>query len=141
MRLAPACNGRAAPAQVSGTEVLRELPERPIQSKTFDSDVKWFTGGPATQLNPNRRMNHVFTKCVRITSLGRIRPSAIQYAGGNGTKPRKLATQENGSAIPIAAITIVVVISAALARLSRNEILAVRMIWMMKVWVSRDSTN
>jgi hypothetical protein len=35
----------------------------------------------------------------------------------------------------------VVVISAVLARLSRKGILAVRMIWMMSVWVSRDSTN
>jgi len=35
----------------------------------------------------------------------------------------------------------VVVMSAVLARLSRNGIFAVRMIWMMSVWVSRDSTN
>ena len=35
----------------------------------------------------------------------------------------------------------VVAMSAVLARLSRNGIFAVRMIWMMSVWVSKDSTN
>ncbi len=41
----------------------------------------------------------------------------------------------------MAAMMMVVVISAVLARLSRNGIFAVRMIWMMSVWVSSDSTN
>ena len=65
----------------------------------------------------------------------------LQYAGGSGTKPRKPPSQVNGRAIPTAPTTMVVVMSAALARLSRNGIFAVRMMWMMSVWVSRDSTN
>ncbi len=35
----------------------------------------------------------------------------------------------------------VVVMSAVLARLWKNGILAVRIMWMIKVCVSRDSTN
>src|SRR5450755_1249807 len=86
-------------------------------------------------------MNHVFTTCVRMTKLGRIRLSAIQQFGGSGTKPEKLASQEYGRAIPIAAMMRVVVMSAVLAGLCKNGTFAVRIIWMIKVWVSRDSTN
>ena len=35
----------------------------------------------------------------------------------------------------------VVTVSGQLARLCRNGNLLVRMTWMMRVWVSRDSTN
>jgi hypothetical protein len=38
-------------------------------------------------------------------------------------------------------MTIVVVMRGVLARLSMNGIFAVRMMWMIRVWVSRDSTN
>jgi len=64
-----------------------------------------------------------------------------QVGRGGGTKPKKLASQEHGKAIPIAAMMRVVVMSAVLARLWNNGIVAVRIIWMIKVWVSRDSTN
>ena len=43
----------------------------------------------------------------------------------------------NGMAIPTAAMMRLVAISAALARLSKNGTLAVRMMWMMSVWVSK----
>jgi hypothetical protein len=46
-----------------------------------------------------------------------------------------------GSAMPIAQMMRLVVISAGLARLCRKGIFAVRMMWMMSVCVSRDSTN
>ena len=59
----------------------------------------------------------------------------------SGWKLRAAPRGVNGSAMPIVAITSVVMMRGRLARLSKNGILAVRMMWMMSVCVSRDSTN
>ena len=48
---------------------------------------------------------------------------------------------EEGSQTPIAMMTAVVAINGQLARLWRNGIRLVRMMWIMSVCVSRDSTN
>jgi hypothetical protein len=55
--------------------------------------------------------------------------------------PSTEPTQVYGSAIPITQMMIVVVMRALLARLSKNGILAVLMMWIIKVCVRRDSTN
>ncbi len=50
-------------------------------------------------------------------------------------------TGENGNDAPTAMTTTVVAISGQLARLCKNGIRFVRMMWMISVWVSSDSTN
>jgi hypothetical protein len=51
-----------------------------------------------------------------------------------GQKPR---TQANDRATPAMQITTEVVTSAGLAKLSENGTLAVRMMWMISIWVKR----
>jgi len=64
-----------------------------------------------------------------------------QYTGGSGTKPRNVPIGVNGIAMPTAAMIRLVATSAALARLWKKGTLAVRIMWMISVWVSSDSTN
>ena len=55
--------------------------------------------------------------------------------------PSAEPAQVKGNVIPIVQMITVVAMSAGLAWLSMNGILAVLMMWMMRVWVRRDSTN
>ena len=67
--------------------------------------------------------------------------SAGQKAQGNVTKPRLCAKGDVGSQIPIVQMASVVRIKGQLARLWMNGILFVRMMWMISVCVTIDSTN
>jgi hypothetical protein len=64
-----------------------------------------------------------------------------QYSHGKGVKPSADPPPVKGNIIPTAQMIMVVAISAGLARLSINGIFAVRMMWMIRVCVRRDSTN
>ena len=48
---------------------------------------------------------------------------------------------EKGSQAPMAMMIAVVTVNGQLAQLCRNGMRLVRMMWMMSVWVSSDSTN
>jgi hypothetical protein len=54
---------RLRPEKITDWVMQRAIP---IQTKTFANKGKYH-GADAIQLNPNRRINHVFTKCVRMT--------------------------------------------------------------------------
>ena len=56
-------------------------------------------------------------------------------------KPQRLPRAVKGRAIAIRQMMTDVAMRAALARLCRKGIFAVRMMWMMSVCVSSDSTN
>ena len=56
-------------------------------------------------------------------------------------KPNAPPNYENGRAIPTAAMIRPVAITGTLALLSKNGTLAVRMMWMISVWVSKLSTG
>jgi Mn2+/Fe2+ NRAMP family transporter len=64
---------------------------------------------------------------VSTLSAATIATTAGQYNGGSGTKTSELPMNVNGRLTPIIEITIVVMITAGLARLSRSGIRAVRM--------------
>ena len=64
-----------------------------------------------------------------------------QYAPGSATNPRAAANGETGSHNPVAMTVTVVAIRGQLAQLCRNGIWFVRMMWMISVCVSSDSTN
>ena len=61
--------------------------------------------------------------------------------GGSATNPKRSGKGRDGHQAPTAMITARSTISGQLARLCRNGILLVRMMWMISVWVSSDSTN
>ena len=105
---------------------------------------KYPTGPVATcleLLNPIPRTIHTFTACVRATYKRSVISKNGQYWDGKGTRPSQYPIGENGNHIPTSMIAPEVMISCQLARLCRNGILLVRMTWMIRVWVSSDSTN
>jgi hypothetical protein len=63
-----------------------------------------------------------------------------QYSRSH-TNPSAWPAQVNGSMTPTQQITMDVAINAGLALLSMKGILAVRIIWIISVCVSSDSTN
>ena len=74
--LSPEFNAPHAVGSVLMLKIARLRPEKiadwvmqsamPIQTKTLACNGEDH-GAAAIQLNPNRRINHVFTKCVRMT--------------------------------------------------------------------------
>src|SRR4029434_5484166 len=60
---------------------------------------------------------------------------------GRGTKPSHTPIGENGNHIPTSIIAPEVTMSGQLARLWMKGTLFVRITWIIRVWVSNDSTN
>ena len=72
----------------------------------------------------------------------KVRSSIGQYSPGTSDVNLKaLPIGENGSQVPTAMTQIVVTMTGQLAQLCRNGIRFVRMMWIIRVCVSSDSTN
>ena len=86
-------------------------------------------------------MNQLFTNCTRNRYAVMIKTSATKNMGGGMTNLKYGPRGVSGISNPMVTIYMEVNIKNWLGLLSMNGIFPVRIIWITRVWVRRDSRN